>query len=42
VLGSAEKKMDKRYKLQSGGFDVERVASRVSEVLGVNAKPDGD
>jgi putative transposase len=27
--------MEKRYRLRTGGFDLERVASRVSEVLGV-------
>ena len=35
VLASAEEKMEKRYRLRTGGFDLERVASRVSEVLGV-------
>ena len=35
VLASAEEEMEKRYKLRSGGFDLKRVAFRVSEVLGV-------
>jgi hypothetical protein len=35
ILASADEKMEKRYKLRSVGFDLERVASRVSEVLGV-------
>ncbi len=35
VLTSAEETMEKCYALQSRGFDLERVASRVSEVLGV-------
>jgi chromosomal replication initiation ATPase DnaA len=38
VLGSAEEIMEKRYALRSRGFDLERVASRVTEVLGI--KPD--
>ena len=37
VLASAEEAMEKRYTLRSKGFDLERVASRVSEVLGVEA-----
>jgi putative transposase len=35
VLASAEEAMEKRYALRSRGFDLKRVASRVSEVLGV-------
>jgi hypothetical protein len=35
VLASAEEAMEKRYALRSRGFDLERVASRVSEVLKV-------
>ena len=33
VLASDEETMEKRYALQSRGFDLDRVASRVSEVL---------
>jgi len=36
VLTSTEEIMEKRYALRIGGFDLERVASRVSEVLDVN------
>jgi putative transposase len=35
VLTSAEEEMEKRYALRSRGFDLERVASRVSQVLKV-------
>jgi hypothetical protein len=35
VLASAEEAMEKRYALRLRGFDLERVASRVSEVLKV-------
>lgn len=35
VLASAEEVVEKRYALKSAGFDLERAASRVSEVLGV-------
>ena len=35
VLASAEEVMEKRYALRSGGLDLEGVASRVSEVLGI-------
>jgi len=35
VPASAREAMEKRYALRSSGFDLERVASRVSEVLGV-------
>lgn len=35
VLASAEEAMEKRYALLSGGFGLERVASRVSEELGL-------
>jgi putative transposase len=35
LLASAEEAMERRYTLRSKGFDLERVASRVSEVLGV-------
>jgi REP element-mobilizing transposase RayT/lambda repressor-like predicted transcriptional regulator len=35
VLASAEEVVEKRYALRSAGFDVERVALRVSEALGV-------
>jgi putative transposase len=38
VLASAEEAMEKRYALRSGGFDLGRVASRVSEVLGVRVE----
>ena len=33
VLASDEETMEKRYALQSRGFDLDRVASRGSEVL---------
>jgi len=35
VLASAEETMEKRYALRSGGLDLDGVASRVSEVLGL-------
>jgi putative transposase len=35
VLASAEEVVEKRQALRSAGFDLEKVASRVSEVLGV-------
>jgi putative transposase len=35
VLASAEETMERRYALRSRGFDLERIAIRVSEVLGV-------
>jgi hypothetical protein len=35
VLASAEESMEKRYALRARGFDLGRVASRVSDVLGV-------
>jgi hypothetical protein len=35
VLNSAQEEMEKRYSLRSAGFDLGRVASRVSAVLGV-------
>jgi putative transposase len=35
VVASAEESMEKRYALRSGGLDLGRVASRVSQVLGV-------
>jgi hypothetical protein len=35
VLASDEETMEKRYALQSRGFDLDRVAYRVSEVLWV-------
>lgn len=35
VLASAEEAVERRYALRSGGFDLERVASRVSEELGL-------
>jgi lambda repressor-like predicted transcriptional regulator len=35
VLASAEEVVEKRHALRSAGFDLEKVASRVSEVLGV-------
>ena len=35
VLRAAEEAMEKRYSLQSRGFDLEKTASRVAEVLGV-------
>jgi len=35
VLASAEEAMEKRYALRSGGIDLDRVACRVSQVLGV-------
>jgi putative transposase len=35
VLASAEEAMEKRYALRSSGLDLEGVASRVSEVLGL-------
>jgi len=38
VLGSAEEIIEKRHAIRSSGFDLRRVASRVSEVMGV--KPD--
>ena len=38
VLGSAEEAMEKRYALRSLGFDLGRVAFRVSEVLGVKTE----
>jgi len=37
ILASAEEEMEKRYALRAHGFDVEKVALRVSEVLGVEA-----
>jgi putative transposase len=39
VLASAEEAMEKRYALRARGFDLARIATRVSEVLG--AKPEG-
>ena len=38
VLASAEEVMEKRYALRSRGFDLERVAARVSQVLEVKPK----
>lgn len=38
VLASAEETMERRYALRSRGFDLERVASRVSEVLGIKSE----
>ena len=38
VLATAEKSMEKRYALKAHGFDLEKIASRVSEVLGVEAE----
>jgi len=38
VLASAEEEMEKRYALRAHGFDLEKVALRVSEVLGVEAE----
>jgi putative transposase len=38
VLASAEEGMEKRYALRARGFDLEKVASRVSEVLGVEVE----
>lgn len=38
VLASAEEGMEKRYALRARGFDMEKVASRVSEVLGVEVE----
>jgi REP element-mobilizing transposase RayT len=38
VLASAEEKMEKRYALRARGFDLEKVASRVSEVLEVEVE----
>jgi putative transposase len=35
VLASAQEAMEKRYSLRSQGVDLEKVASRVSKVLGV-------
>ena len=35
VLASAQEAMEKRYALQSRGLDLDRVASRVAEVLGL-------
>ncbi len=35
VLASAEEEMEKRYALKARGFDLDRIASRVSEVLGL-------
>ena len=38
VLASAEEEMEKRYALRARGFDLEKVASRVSEVLEVEVE----
>ena len=38
VLASAEEQMENRYALRAHGFDLEKVASRVSEVLGVKTE----
>ena len=35
VLASAEETMEKRYALRSAGLDLDGIASRVSEVLGL-------
>ena len=37
VLAAAEEAMEKRYALRARGYDLEKVASRVSEVLGAGA-----
>jgi REP element-mobilizing transposase RayT len=37
ILASAEEEMEKRYALRAHGFDLEKVALRVVEVLGVEA-----
>jgi len=38
VLASAQEEMERRYALKSKGFDLERVAARVSEVLNMKAE----
>jgi len=35
ILASAEEEMEKRYAIRAHGYDVEKIALRVSEVLGV-------
>ncbi len=41
ILASAEEVMERRHALKALGFDLGKVASRVSEVLGVKKRPFG-